>query len=149
MRSFVLFLCFLGLLACSHKPAQEQAEEPKSESKLIKMTVPAQEHVGLQTVPAAVKNLQEHLHVVGTVQPIDTRIGQVRPLARGRVQEILVRVGDRVQAGQVLATFDNIEAGEVLAQYQGAIAELKRLKLQQVAAERIAAREKGLSDLVS
>jgi cobalt-zinc-cadmium efflux system membrane fusion protein len=111
------------------------------------MSQAAQEHVGLRTVTAAFRELQEYLHVVGTVQPIDTRIGQVRPLARGRVQQILVRVGDRVKAGQALATFDNIEAGELLAQYQGALAELQRLKTQRASAARVAERERQLSEI--
>jgi membrane fusion protein, heavy metal efflux system len=122
-------------------------EEAKQKSKLLEMTTQAQQHVGLRTTRVAFKELQEYLHVVGTVQPIDTRIGHVRPLTRGRVQRVDVRVGDRVSAGQALATFDNIEAGEVLAQYQGALAELQRLKLQQASAQRIAERNNELSDL--
>ncbi|HJT69777.1 MAG TPA: efflux RND transporter periplasmic adaptor subunit, partial [Terriglobales bacterium] len=68
-------------------------------------------------------------------------------LTRGRVEKVDVRVGDRVRAGQALATFDNIEAGEVLAEYQGAVTELQRLKLQQASAQRIAERNNELSDL--
>jgi membrane fusion protein, heavy metal efflux system len=142
----VLFLAVLT--ACSSGQKQEAAkEESKQVSKLLEMTTLAQQHVGLRTMRVAFKDLQEYLHVVGTVQPIDTRIGHVRPLARGRVQTIRVRVGDRVQKGEVLASFDNIEAGELLAEYQGALAELQRLKLQQASAQRIAEREKELSDL--
>jgi cobalt-zinc-cadmium efflux system membrane fusion protein len=111
------------------------------------MTTQAQQHVGLRTERVGFRDLQEYLHVVGTVQPIDTRIGQIRPLARGRVQQILVRVGDRVKAGQALATFDNIEAGELLAQYQGALSELQRLRTQQASAARVAERERQLSEI--
>lgn len=85
------------------------------------------------------------LPAVGTVQPINTRIAHVRPLARGRIIDVFVRVGDRVRAAQPLATFDNIEAGELLAQLEGARTELLRLKLQQTAAEKIADRNKRLS----
>jgi cobalt-zinc-cadmium efflux system membrane fusion protein len=137
------------LISCSSSPKQEAEpkEEAKQESQLLEMTRQAQEHIGLQTSPVVFKDLQEYLHVVGTVQPIDTRIGHVRPLARGRVQEIRVRVGDRVRTGEVLATFDNIEAGELLAEYQGAVTELQRLKLQQASARRIAERNEELSGL--
>jgi len=111
------------------------------------MTTHAQQHVGLRTTRVVFKDLQEYLHVVGTVQPVDTRIGRVRPLARGRVQQIRVRVGDRVRAGETLATFDNIEAGELIAEYQGALAELQRLRVQQASARRVAERNSELSDL--
>ena len=46
------------------------------------------------------KDLQEYLARRRDVQPIDTRIGHVRPLARGRVQRVDVRVGDRVRSGR-------------------------------------------------
>jgi cobalt-zinc-cadmium efflux system membrane fusion protein len=146
----VLLLIFLiALIGCSSGPTEKTApnEETKQESRVLEMTTQAQQHVGLRTTAVVFKDLQEYLHVVGTVQPIDTRIGHVRPLARGRVQKVEVRVGDRVRAGEALATFDNIEAGEVLAQYQGALAELQRLKLQQASAQRISERDNELSDL--
>jgi cobalt-zinc-cadmium efflux system membrane fusion protein len=43
---------------------------------------------------------------------------------------VLVKVGDRVSAGQTLASFDNIEAGELLAQLDSARADLQRLRVQ-------------------
>ena len=149
MKIFSVALLLLALAACSSRLKQQEpgTGEAKPKSTLLQMTSKAQQHVGLQTTPVVFENLQEYLHVVGTVQPIDTRIGHIRPLARGRVQQVRVRVGDRVRAGEVLATFDNIEAGEVVAQYQGALAELQRLKLQQASAQRIAERNDELSDL--
>jgi cobalt-zinc-cadmium efflux system membrane fusion protein len=149
MRVLSAVALLLTLMSCSSGPKESAKpnEEEKHESKLLQMTIPAQQHVGLRTTRAAVKELQEYLHVVGTVQPIDTRIGHVRPLTRGRVERVDVRVGDRVRAGQTLATFDNIEAGEVLAEYQGAVTELQRLKLQQASAQRIAERNHELSEL--
>jgi len=149
MRVLLTVIFLFTMLGCSSGPKEmgKKNEEAKQKSKLLEMTTQAQQHVGLRTTRVAFKELQEYLHVVGTVQPIDTRIGHVRPLTRGRVQRVDVRVGDRVSAGQALATFDNIEAGEVLAQYQGALAELQRLKLQQASAQRIAERNNELSDL--
>lgn len=149
MRVLSAVVLLLTLMSCSSGPKESAKpnEEEKHESKLLQMTIPAQQHVGLRTTRAAVKELQEYLHVVGTVQPIDTRIGHVRPLTRGRVERVDVRVGDRVRAGQTLATFDNIEAGEVLAEYQGAVTELQRLRLQQASAQRIAERNHELSEL--
>ena len=147
-KNLFVVSCLLVLVACSSRPKEEVAKnDEKQPPKLLEMSAQAQQHVGLRTTRAAFKDLQEYLHVVGTVQPIDTQIGHVRPLARGRVQQIRVRVGDRVRAGEVLASFDNIEAGELLAEYQGALAELQRLKLQQASAQRVAERNRELSDL--
>ena len=74
------------------------------------MLLPAQKHVGLVVAPAAVVQLSEYFRATGTVQPIDNHVGEVAPLSRGRVLEVRAKVGDRVRAGQTLATFDNLEA---------------------------------------
>jgi cobalt-zinc-cadmium efflux system membrane fusion protein len=148
MRLVLLTFVLIALSGCSSKPAaEEEHQESTAKAGLLEMTPEAQQHVALKTVRAEIRNLQEYLHVVGTVQPIDSRIGHVRPLARGRVQRIFVKVGDRVQSGQALATFDNMEAGEAIAEYQGAMAELQRRRTRQTAAERVAQREKELSDI--
>jgi cobalt-zinc-cadmium efflux system membrane fusion protein len=149
MKVLYVSIFLFALAACSSRSKHEETaeHETKPESKLLEMSTQAQRHVGLQTTRVVFKKLQEYLRVVGTVQPIDTHIGHVRSLARGRVQQIRVRVGDRVGAGEALATFDNIEAGERLAEYRGAVAELQRLKLQQASAQRISERNRELSDL--
>jgi len=148
MKLSLLMICLIALGGCSSKPqAEEGHDQDKAKPGLLEMTEEAQQHIALKTVRAEIRDLQEYLHVVGTVQPIDARIAHVRPLSRGRVQQILVKVGDRVESGQVLATFDNIEAGEVIAQYQGAMAELQRQRTKQSGALRTAQREKELSDI--
>src|SRR4051794_40032435 len=105
----VVLLC--AALACSPPPKQER--EVAEPSKLLQMSVEAQQHVGLETTRIAFQDLKEYLQVVGTVQPIDSHIGHVRALARGRAEAVHVRVGDRVRSGESLATFENIEAGEL------------------------------------
>jgi len=141
----VLVVLVSALLACSRPPKQEEA--PAEPSKLLVMTAEAQRHVGLETTRIAFEDLKEYLHVVGAVQPIDSQIGHVSALARGRVEAVHVRVGDRVRRGESLATFENIEAGELRAGHQGALAELERLKLQAAAAQRVAERNRELSEL--
>jgi membrane fusion protein, heavy metal efflux system len=101
----------------------------------------------MQVAPAALTQLNEYLRVTGTVQPIDSRMGVVGPLARGRIMEVRVKVGDRVGAGQTLAIFDNIEAGELLSQEQSARADLERLKAQLIPAARQVERSRRLADI--
>lgn len=151
MRILVLFLLAgTFLMSCSRPKPEEPVkseETKKPQTKLIEMSPEAQGHVGLQTARVRFENLSEYLPVTGTVQPIDTRIAHVRPLAKGRVQDILVRVGDRVRQGQELARFYNIEAGELLAQFEGARSELQRLKLQHASMARQAERNRRLSEI--
>ena len=109
------------------------------------MLLVAQQHVGLVVAPARVTQLTEFFRAVGTVQPIDGRIGEVAPLARGRVVDVKAKVGDRVGAGQVLAVFDNIDAIELSAQEQSARAELARLNAQLIPVTRQAERSRRLA----
>ena len=97
--------------------------------------------------PAAVTQLNEYLRATGTVEPIDRRVGVVGPLARGRIAEVRAKIGDRVEAGQTLAVFDNIEAGELLSQEQSARVDLERLKAQLIPATRQAERSRRLADI--
>jgi len=151
-RIWVLSLSLALMLAgCKGKGSQPAEGELKGDSaqnkNLIEMSVSAQEHVGMVVETAKVTQLNEYLRTTGTVQPIDSRVGAVGPLARGRIVEVKTKVGDSVIAGQVLAVFDNIEAGELLAQEQAALAELERLQAQLVPAIRQLERSRRLADI--
>jgi membrane fusion protein, heavy metal efflux system len=149
-RFLILSLCSVLLFAGCNRKAQKEGE-PQAESankgNLVEMSVSAQQHIGMVVAPAAVTQLNEYLRATGTVQPIDSRIGVVGPLARGRIIEVRAKVGDRVEAGQTLAVFDNIEAGELLSQEQSARADLERLKAQLIPATRQADRGRRLADI--
>jgi cobalt-zinc-cadmium efflux system membrane fusion protein len=120
---------------------------PAKDSGAISLGAEAQKHIGLKVAPAAMVQLTEYLRATGTVQPIDGKVGHVRPFAKGRVQEVLVKVGDRVQSGQALAVFDNIEAGEVVAQYESARAELQRIRIQEAASRKQLERTRRLAEI--
>ena len=151
-RFLILSLCSALLFAaCNRKAAQKEVGEPQAESadkgNFVEMSVSAQQHIGMVVAPAAITQLNEYLRATGTVQPIDSRIGVVGPLAHGRIVEVRAKVGDRVEAGQTLAVFDNIEAGELLSQEQSARADLERLKAQLIPATRQAERSRRLADI--
>jgi membrane fusion protein, heavy metal efflux system len=151
-RLIVLSLCSALLLAgCNRKATQKEEGESQAESanksNLVEMSVSAQQHIRMVVAPVALTQLNEYLRATGTVQPIDSRIGVVGPLARGRIVEVRAKVGDRVEASQTLAVFDNIEAGELLSQEQSALADLERLKAQLIPANRQAERSRRLADI--
>jgi multidrug efflux pump subunit AcrA (membrane-fusion protein) len=103
MRLHLLAVMTLGglMAGCSHsKPETAGAREEKKESGLVHIGAEAQKYFGLQVGPAEIRDLNEYLVVPGTVQPIDSHVNTVRPLARGRLHEVLVRVGDRVKRGK-------------------------------------------------
>jgi cobalt-zinc-cadmium efflux system membrane fusion protein len=137
--------------SCNRKNTQKEKAASQAESanksNQVEMSISAQQHIGMVVAPAPVTQLNEFLRATGTVQPIDSRIGVVSPLARGRIVEVRAKVGDRVEAGQTLAVFDNIEAGELLSQGQSARADLERLKAQLIPATRQAERSRRLADV--
>lgn len=139
----------LGALSCSKPQAETKPEvnENNREPATVMMGLEAQRHVGMQFATVSVSQLTEYLQVTGTVQPVDSKVANIRPLARGRIQEVVVRVGDRVAGGQPLASFDNIEAGELASRYASARAELERLKVQWAAISRVVDRNWRLTQI--
>jgi cobalt-zinc-cadmium efflux system membrane fusion protein len=157
----LLVICGLWLLSCSkpkaeretkaEAPKQEAATEEKEKSKgeadTVEITPEAQQRSGIVVTAAASTPMTQYLQVTGSVQPVDSSIAHIRPPARGRLLEVLVKVGDRVTAGQVLAQLDNIEAGEISAQYNSARAELQKLKIQLGAQQRQVDRNRRLAEI--
>ncbi|MBS1802381.1 MAG: efflux RND transporter periplasmic adaptor subunit [Acidobacteria bacterium] len=151
-RFWILILsCTIAISAgCKKRSSADEAEtqEPSTNKQsLIEMSLSAQQHVGLQVQPASSIHMQEYLKATGTVQPIDSRVASIRPLARGRIVEVSAKVGDRVEKGQTLAIFDNIEAGDLISQEQSAKAELERMKAQLIPAQRQAERSRHLAEI--
>lgn len=132
---------------CSRSNREAAPVEDKRESGLVEISTEAQKHFGLQVEAAQIHELNEYLRVPGTVQPIDSRVNTVRPLARGRLNDVLVRIGDRVRKGQPLATYDNIEAGELAAQLAGGRAELDRLRVHERNLARQTDRARALAEI--
>lgn len=153
MKRFLIliFSCAIAVNTGCRKQGSiaETETQVSSESKqsLVEMSVSAQQHIGLRIQPVASIHMQEYLKATGTVQPIDSRVASVRPLARGRIIEVRARVGDRVEKGQTLAVFDNIEAGELISQKQSAKAGLERIKAQLFPAQRQAERSRHLAEI--
>jgi cobalt-zinc-cadmium efflux system membrane fusion protein len=76
------------------------------------------------------------IQTTGVVMPNETRVAHVRPLAPGRVEQVHVRTGDRVAAGQALVTYDNIEMGQLAGEYRAAAAAVERAEAEADVARR-------------
>lgn len=143
----VTALC-LALASCTKtKPEESPEKEREATSSLVTMEQTAQQHVGMKISPAKMMQLTEYLQVTGTVQPVDSRVSEVRSLARGRLLDVRAKVGDRVRTGQELARIDNLEAGELTAQLSSARAELQRYKVQLAAQAKQVDRNQKLSEI--
>jgi len=147
-----ILVCFLALaLAACSRVAEETAEKPtvtdEKEKGTLEMSEKAQAHVGLKVVSAEIRPLTEYLQVTGTVQPIDSNVAHVRPIAPGRLLAVNAKIGDRVSAGDVLATFDNSEAAEIASQFQVGRSELDKLNIQLSIARQQSERNRQLAEI--
>jgi cobalt-zinc-cadmium efflux system membrane fusion protein len=164
MRTFIIAAAVVILASCGGRTPESAPtkDEPKAESAAkeaatvdsepaapgrVTLSEAVQRRLGIVTTAVSDAPLPVVLKATGSVQPVDSRVAHVRPLAHGRIQSIDVKVGDRVERGQQLATFDNIEAGEAAARYDAARADLGRLRVQLAAVIKQAERARKLAEI--
>ncbi|MEO5923804.1 MAG: efflux RND transporter periplasmic adaptor subunit [Bryobacteraceae bacterium] len=159
MKTLILVFFVLALAGCGRKtePGIQESSMKKDDeahpdkyievADVVELSMDAQRRAGIEVGPVHLANVQTQIRMTGTVEPVDSRLAQVRPLARGRVVQVLVKVGDRVIADQTLVRFDNIEASELLSQLDTARAELQRLRIQQANAQKQAERSRSLVNI--
>jgi len=121
-------------------------EEQRSAGRL-RMDAAAQKNIGLQFERAQLRSVGRTIQATGVVTPNESRLAHVRPLAQGRIENVNVRLGDRVRAGQILLVYDNVELGEVIGQYGAAVAALGRAKAEAEVTQRSLDRAKALVDV--
>jgi RND family efflux transporter MFP subunit len=93
------------------------SSESSTAAAQVAVETPAAPLIDVAVVPVTVGTIQSSLEISGTLAP-RTRVG-VKPKLPGRLERILVDIGDRVAQGQVIATIDR---GEVDAQVDAAVA---------------------------
>src|SRR5262245_53902649 len=97
---FILPTLFVAIAAagCGSDSASAQAESPAAP--------PPAPVVDVAVVRASTGTVESALEISGTLAA-KTRVG-IKPKLPGRLERVLVDVGDRVSEGQVLATIDQI-----------------------------------------
>lgn len=132
-------------------PAKDATSEKKERGSKtggrVKLEVAEQRNVGLAFDKVRLQSVVQAVQANGVVGPNETRVAHIRPIARGRIEKVYVRVGDRVRAGQVLLLYDNVELGEVTGQYVAAIADLEKANAEAQVAQRSVERAKSLVDV--
>jgi membrane fusion protein, heavy metal efflux system len=78
----------------------------------VKLTAPQREAIGVETVPADLRDIDTVLLLNATVAPNPNRHVFVSTRIEGRVEKILVNLGDRVTQGQNLAVIQSRQVGE-------------------------------------
>jgi cobalt-zinc-cadmium efflux system membrane fusion protein len=93
---------------------------------VVELPETAQKNARLEVLTAAARTLPLTIEVTGTVTADEARVAHVKPLARGLIERVWVRLGERVRKGQPLVTYDNIALGELIGEYLSARAVLRQ-----------------------
>lgn len=132
--------------ATENTGAEREGAE-KGDPNVVVMAPEAQKNVGLAEAPAETRMVVQTIQTTGSVGANETRVGHVRAIASGRIEKVYVRLGDRVRAGQPLATYDNVELGEQIGQYGVARAALQRAQAEAEVTKRAVERAQNLVNL--
>ncbi len=112
-------------------PLAESAEHDEPhEAGVIILNPQAQANIGLKLAESERRTVTTYIETTGTVAPNETRVAHIRPLARGLIEKVHVKLGDVVRAGQPLVSYDNIELGELIGDYLSERARLEEARAQ-------------------
>ncbi|GIU75826.1 MAG: RND transporter [Nitrospiraceae bacterium] len=129
---------------------REAPAEPTKEaapSGVVKLELAAMRNIGLTVVQAQMRTVRQVVRATGSIGPNESRLAHIRPLARGRIEKVAVRLGDRVRARQPLVEYDNIELGELIGGYLSAVAGLQKARAEAEVARRSLERARSLVEL--
>ena len=128
-------------------PREEAAKEEHADDLppgVVAVPAAAQKNAGMATTTVATRRLPTTIEVTGKVTADEARSAHVRPLARGVIERVWVRLGERVKKGQPLATYDNIELGELVGEYLSARAVLRQAEADRDVKRRMVERGREL-----
>lgn len=86
----------------------------------LTLTPEQEKTLGIQTIVVKVQAFETGLSVTGSIQPNPANVVNVASRVPGRIRLITVNVGDRVRAGQILATVESTEVADAQANYTAA-----------------------------
>lgn len=120
-------LGFVGLApAASDAASSAPASEKPAEDSLITLDAEGQSRLGLAFGRSETRRIVQPVRTPGMVAFDERRITRLKPRTAGRVLSLAVQPGDRVRAGQMLATLDAaglLDARNGLAAAQASLGE--------------------------
>ncbi len=141
------FLLEFGLRRGPGENSTERQAEAEQQPATVRMEAAAQRNIGLRLERAQLRSLERTIQATGAVSPNESRLAHVRPLARGRIEKVFVRLGDHVRANQTLLVYDNVELGEVTGEFIAGMAALGKAKAEAEVTRRSLDRAKALVDV--
>lgn len=150
----LLVLAFGGAVAwvTTSRPVKNAGEErdalaATADPSIVTVEETALRNIGAAYAVARMRMILQTIQATGSIGPNETRLAHIRPLARGRIEKVYVRLGDRVRAGQPLLDYDNIELGELIGEYLSAVAGLGKANAEAEVTNRSLERARKLVEL--
>ena len=110
VRTLVLALCFL--LPNLAFPAEEghDAHHGEDHEEEVRLTESELEEFGIELSTAGPGEIRDAIELPGEVRANEDKLAHIVPRFPGIVKEVRKRIGDSVEAGDVLATIDSSES---------------------------------------
>lgn len=138
---------WIWLRPASDTPPDTEAHADSLPPGVVELSPEAIKNAGLTAVDVASRQLPTTIDATGSVTAEDARVAHIRPLARGLVERVWVSLGERVNRGQPLATYDNIQLGELVGEYLAASAVLQQAEAELDVKRRVVDRGRALIKL--
>jgi membrane fusion protein, heavy metal efflux system len=106
-----------------HAAGEEAGGHAEGEEELT-LTTEEAERAGVKVEEVKARALGETLVVTATIRPDQDRLAHVAARIEGRITSVPAKLGDKVRAGQTLATLDSVAVGEAHAALNQAQSEL-------------------------
>jgi cobalt-zinc-cadmium efflux system membrane fusion protein len=126
----VLRLVLLAAAASSCTRDTPRPTVAPSSPGIVNLDAAAQQQAGITVVAASTAARAERTEAPGVLALDERRTARIGSLVEGITLETMAEVGDRVKAGQVLATMHSQVVHETWASYRKAIAERRRQEKQ-------------------
>lgn len=112
--TLTVLLCVAGgMVRAQHGGGHDL--EKHGEERVVKLTPEEQREFGIEVGVAGAGEIERYLSLPAEIRPNADRLAHIVPRFSGIVTEVHAELGDRVQAGQALAT---IESDESLSPFQ-------------------------------
>jgi cobalt-zinc-cadmium efflux system membrane fusion protein len=121
--------------------AGEKKEDGHAEGEELTLTTEEAERAGIKVEEIKLQALGETVVVTATIRPDQDNLARVAPRIEGRIASAGTKLGDRVRAGQALATLDSVVVGEAHAAWAQAQSELRIAEADFKRAEQLNAEE--------
>ena len=105
--------------------AGEKKEGGRGESEELTLTTEEAERAGVKVEEVKPQALGETLVVTATIRPDQDKVARIASRIEGRITSAPAKLGDRVRAGQALATLDSVAVGEAHAAWMQAQSDLR------------------------